>query len=241
MQQRPGFTLIELLVVIGIIALLAAMSLPIIAMIRKQAKEALCRNNLQQIGIGITGFQQVNNNYFPQSLSQLLADGQPMHGENPKLLLCPFDAGKGTSAKLNCEAFFQNNEDITELYDLNHSNGSKTPTFLYRTYPHSYLFEAANVDLGQTAKDWGWTQPTWALAKAHQLKHGNKDALGNPNSAPFRMNDFPIVRCFWHYQWKPGGGSRDIKKVLNIAWDMSIFWSIPYWEHQANPNIPNTN
>jgi prepilin-type N-terminal cleavage/methylation domain-containing protein len=216
MQQRPGFTLIELLVVIGIIALLAAMS-------------ALCRNNLQQIGIGITGFQQVNNNYFPQSLSQLLAEGQPMSGEAPKLLLCPYDAGKGTSDKFNRNNL--SSDDISELYDPNHSNGNKPPAFTYPTQNHSYAFECANVTLGQAAQAWWPLKATWAEAKADQLKKGN---LGQP----FRMADFAIVRCFWHYAWKPNNGTKDVKQVLNLAWDMSVMWTIPKWEHQANPAIP---
>ena len=242
MQQRHGFTLMELMVVMGIIIILAAISLPVITLVRKQAKDAICRNNLQQIGIGITGFQQVNNNSFPQSLSQLLADGHPMAGESPKLLLCPYDAGKGASDLFNRQNLNSSLDDITELYDQHHNpGGSKSPTFTYLTHPHSYIFEAANVELGDTAQGWGWTESTWALAKVQQLKHGNTNAAGNRNAAPFRMSEFPIVRCFWHHEWKPSGGSKNIKNVLNIAWDMSIFWSIPYWEHQANSSIPIPN
>jgi prepilin-type N-terminal cleavage/methylation domain-containing protein/prepilin-type processing-associated H-X9-DG protein len=46
---RHGFTLIELLVVVAVIALLAAMLLPVIAQVREKARQASCLSNLQQL------------------------------------------------------------------------------------------------------------------------------------------------------------------------------------------------
>lgn len=220
MQQRRGFTLMELMVVIGIIIILAALGLSVITMVRKQAKDALCRNNLQQIGIGITGFQQVNNNKFPATFASLTAVGGVMEGESTKLLLCPLDTKKGTSVEMGRPG---NWGALTELYQTN----------------CSYLFEAADVKMEATAQNWAFLDGTrwgdngrftWADAKVYALKHDN---AGNK---PFRLSDFPIVRCFWHANWPTSYTSAKEKRVLNLAWDMSLFWSIPFWEDQMRGN-----
>lgn len=62
-NAKTGFTLVELLVVIGIIAILAAMTVPAVQMARAAARDATCKNNLRQIGIGMNAYASSHQRY----------------------------------------------------------------------------------------------------------------------------------------------------------------------------------
>ncbi len=51
-MYKKGFTLVELLVVVAIIALLMAILMPALRKAREQGKDALCKSNMRQIGMG---------------------------------------------------------------------------------------------------------------------------------------------------------------------------------------------
>ena len=62
MRPRSAFTLIELLVVISIIAILAALLMPSLSLVRSAASSARCQSNLHQIGLAC--FAYANDQEF---------------------------------------------------------------------------------------------------------------------------------------------------------------------------------
>ena len=71
--QKTAFTLIELLVVVSIIAVLAAMLLPAIKLVRAAENSASCLSNLRQMGLGVTGYA-VDFGALPTNMVPLPSD-----------------------------------------------------------------------------------------------------------------------------------------------------------------------
>ena len=101
--MRHNFTLIELLVSIGIIAILAGLTMGVTSRAKNYAKRMNCVNNLRQIGIAINVYSAENNGFYPNACSLpsfnkangdnviRLCDILPIQS-NSKVFLCPSDS-----------------------------------------------------------------------------------------------------------------------------------------------------
>lgn len=63
--RDKAFTLIELLVVISIIAIIAAIALPVFFWAREKAQQTVCISNLRQLGMADLMYAQDYDGYFP--------------------------------------------------------------------------------------------------------------------------------------------------------------------------------
>lgn len=68
MATRSAFTLIELIVVVSIIAVLASLLLPAIAMVRQSARSTQCSGNLRQLSLAILTYPTDNEGKLPPGI-----------------------------------------------------------------------------------------------------------------------------------------------------------------------------
>ncbi len=78
LRRRNGFTLIEMLVVIAIIAILIALLVPAIQVVRSAAAKTHCQENLHQLGIALHAYY-LDKKCFPMGVVR--SDGNPRINE----------------------------------------------------------------------------------------------------------------------------------------------------------------
>jgi prepilin-type processing-associated H-X9-DG protein len=109
--RESALSLTEVLVTVGIITIVAALLLPVIARSQRKGREGSCRNNLRQLGIAFMLYCENNDDAFPAPGSRAIYGPQPedwiwwqpsrdvnksaivpyLSGFQPRLFRCPQD------------------------------------------------------------------------------------------------------------------------------------------------------
>lgn len=113
--QACGFTLVELLIAIAIIAIIIALSIPVIGTVRKQSQNTQCLSNLRQLSSLVSSYLAENNQkmyaddrfkgltdsrdgYWASAIRESLGmtvQGVPATGGVVNMVICPADPHKG--------------------------------------------------------------------------------------------------------------------------------------------------
>lgn len=172
-----GFTLVELLIVIGIIAVLIAILLPALSRARQAANQAVCFNNLRQIGLAMVMYTSDNEGLYPftagidepgpqfsdwvywepgRDISQS-AIARYLGGAafDANVLHCPSDTGaRPRVQELGTSPYFPSYS--VNMYFSSYYDWSRIPLRLVKNPPGKYLI----VDEDESSLDDGNFSPT---------------------------------------------------------------------------------
>lgn len=110
--RRGGFTLVELMIVIAIVILLLAILLPTLSSMQSDRRQAVCANNLRNLGLGLAAASRAGEPLDSTNWSDAIL---PFIGEEADLLYCPEHGTSAISYGMNNHAHRFGDEDAHRI------------------------------------------------------------------------------------------------------------------------------
>lgn len=267
-NQSEGFTMVEMLTVIAIIAILAALLLPVLSKAQMRAKRIWCENNLSQQGIAFHNFAHDHNSKFPMAVP--MADGGSLEfTENgylingafyfsfhhfqtlsnllvtPKLVVCPTDtrvaaANFETMQNSNLSYFVGANADYFQPATILAGDGNLVPT---STEAPTIIYDNAGARL-QWTRELHQFKGNVLFADAHVEEWGD---AGGANSLADAENFIlptikPVTVASTYSPFSPASpapGAGNSSSGFNPATPSTGFTPPSQPSQPSQPNQPN--
>ena len=157
MSGRCAFTLLELLVCIAVIAILAALGVPVYNRAIQNGKTAACLSNMHQLGVALNLYLGDHAMIFPNlmagrtSLNQnvpVIDNTLNAYAANPAIYACPADA-RGLAASTGTSYYWNTALDGQSLVNLNFlkiiEDHSRIPILADKEPNHPYTENKVNL------------------------------------------------------------------------------------------------
>jgi prepilin-type N-terminal cleavage/methylation domain-containing protein len=161
-MKEKGFTLIELLVVVAIIAILAAMLLPVLSKARSRARQAVCISNLKQLMLSTLLYANDNDGWLPYCIHRDADWPIGLEGDFPSttwgdlwLKLWPYVSGITTANGVavwcpeppgSRPLYAWGTKYYPNSYGWWRKNDGTSPNAVANMYASGYRYISANVD-----------------------------------------------------------------------------------------------
>ena len=238
MRRRHGFTLVELLVVIAIIAILAALLFPVFAAAREKGRQAVCSNNLRQIGIAYHAYaDEWDDNLAPYPWFSGHLLGLPMSVWHcPSIPIDTEDSigplyipsgqffpgyGRCSSDPMDEERLISHVKNPSESIMVHEDAASP---FFPSDYPGNVLgydikrLKAGKISLDPLELGWHSRRSNYLFADGHVRLLSVRQTL-TPKVLWDNLNDWnPGSTCARGYGWKPEDVAKTLKNLDEIGY-----------------------